>query len=217
MNLDEVREALLKGQPVMVYDFDGREEEVDVLFYAGKVDWRSVNFLRKHAGGLICYVTGLEEAEALGLKFMSEMVKEKYPRLARRPGYGDEPAFSIYVNHVSTRTGISDEDRAKTIRELHEVVRLTKVDPVGAKEKFYSEFYSPGHVPILVSRGLDRRKGHTELVAALLELVGLERSGVIAEVLDDGASMRKEKAFELARHWGIPFVSGKEIVEAYKK
>ena len=198
----------------MVYDFDGREEEVDFLFYAGKVDWRAVNFLRKKAGGLICYVTGKEEAEALGLAFMTELVKQRYPRLHKRPGYGDEPAFSIYVNHSSTRTGISDEDRARTVSELHRVVTMLETDVEGAREKFYSEFYAPGHVPILISRGVERRKGHTELTTALLRLVGLERSGVIAEILDDGRSMGKEKASRLAGRMGIPFVEGRRVLEA---
>jgi 3,4-dihydroxy 2-butanone 4-phosphate synthase len=53
----ELRKQLESGLPVLIYDFDGREEETDMLFYAGSVTWKSVNVLRKEARGLICYVT----------------------------------------------------------------------------------------------------------------------------------------------------------------
>ena len=47
----ELRKQLESGLPVLIYDFDGREEETDMVFYAGSVTWRSVNVLRKEAGG----------------------------------------------------------------------------------------------------------------------------------------------------------------------
>ncbi|MEM0173991.1 MAG: 3,4-dihydroxy-2-butanone-4-phosphate synthase, partial [Sulfolobaceae archaeon] len=136
-----------------------------------------------------------------------------YSELVKRTPYGDEPAFSIWVNHISTKTGISDYDRAKTIRELHNVITLIKVNQEEAKKKFYQEFYSPGHVPILISRGINKRKGHTELVSTLAELLGLERSMVIAEMLDVGKSLSKEDALKFARSEGLLFIEGKEILK----
>ncbi|BCU70684.1 3,4-dihydroxy-2-butanone-4-phosphate synthase [Stygiolobus caldivivus] len=208
----EIRNNLESGLPILIYDFDGREEEVDMVFYAGAVSWKTINILRKDAGGLICYVTGYTEAKKLGLTFMTEIVKEKYPQLYKRPPYGDEPAFALWVNHVSTRTGINDEDRAKTINKLHETVSTIKKDENEARQKFYNEFYAPGHVPILISRGLKNRKGHTELTSSLLEYIGLEISGVIAEMLGDGKSLPKDKALLYAKNNGFLFIEGKEIV-----
>jgi 3,4-dihydroxy 2-butanone 4-phosphate synthase len=211
----ELRKNLESGVPVLIYDFDGREEEVDMMFFGGKISWKSINILRKDAGGLICYVTSSEIGEKLGIKFMSEIVKQLYPQLSKKPVYGDEPAFSLWVNHVNTMTGINDEDRAKTISELHKVVELIEEEREenDARLKFYNEFYSPGHVPILLSRGLRNRKGHTELTIALLNFAGLPKSGVIAEMLDDGKSMKKEKAMLYAKTHGFLFIEGKEIIK----
>ncbi|MEM0373543.1 MAG: 3,4-dihydroxy-2-butanone-4-phosphate synthase, partial [Sulfolobales archaeon] len=214
INKTEIRKNLESGLPVLIYDFDGREEEVDMVFYAGTVSWKSIYILRTKAGGLICYVTGHQEAKILGLSFLTEQLKLLgYSELVKRTPYGDEPAFSIWVNHISTKTGISDYDRAKTIRELHNVITLIKVNQEEAKKKFYQEFYSPGHVPILISRGINKRKGHTELVSTLAELLGLERSMVIAEMLDVGKSLSKEDALKFARSEGLLFIEGKEILK----
>lgn len=103
----------------------------------------------------------------------------------KKPKYGDYPAFSLWVNHIDTKTGISDYDRYVTIRELHKIVSLSKVNPEEAKKMFYLNFTAPGHVPILIARDIRQRKGHTELSITLLEKLGLERSAVIAEMLDE--------------------------------
>lgn len=210
---NDLRKNLEDGLPVLIYDFDGREEEVDLMFYGGKISWKSINILRKDAGGLICYVTSYENGRKLNIDFMSNLVREKYPYLSKRPIYSDEPAFSLWVNHVETKTGINDQDKAKTINELHNVITLLHKDEQLAVEKFRNEFYAPGHVPILLSRGLQNRRGHTELSIALLEYLGLEKSAVIAEMLDDKVSMNKDKAMRYAKYNGFIFVEGKEILK----
>ncbi|BBD71937.1 3,4-dihydroxy-2-butanone-4-phosphate synthase [Sulfodiicoccus acidiphilus] len=208
-----LKQELERGLPVLVYDFEGREEEVDMVFYGGAVTPKSITTLRKEAGGLICFVTGEREGKLLGLPFFTEILREVgMGDLVKRPSYGDEPAFSLWVNHIETKTGISDNDRAKTIRGLHEVVKLLSTDDGEARRKFRESFMAPGHVPVLISRGVDRRRGHTELVMVLAEALGLERSMVIAEMLDEGASLSKEKAKKLAKNWGVSFLEGTEIL-----
>lgn len=211
---EEIRKALESGLPVLIYDFDGREEETDMVFYGGAVNWKSIYTLRTMAGGLICYATGNREANALGLKFQTDMLRADptYRRLVKAPSYKDEPAFSLWVNHVETRTGISDADRAKTVQELHKVVQETKTDPQSAREDFYNQFYAPGHVPVLISRDMRNRRGHTELSIALMEYLGLERSVVFAEMLDEKVSLKKEKALAFSRNNGFILVEGKEIL-----
>ncbi len=154
-NLQEIRKDLESGLPVLIYDFDGREEEVDMVFYGGAVTWKSVKTLRTMAGGLICYATGYQEANALHLPFQVDILRSlgDLSKLVKRPRYNDEPAFSIWVNHVSTGTGISDEDRATTVRYLHKVISETKKDENEARELFYKDFYAPGHVPYLYQGG----------------------------------------------------------------
>ncbi|ABP94223.1 MULTISPECIES: 3,4-dihydroxy-2-butanone-4-phosphate synthase [Metallosphaera] len=215
LRLEEIRKDLEAGIPVLIYDFDGREEEVDMVFYAGAVSWKSVKALRALAGGLICYATGKKEAELLGLPFQVDILRssQELSRLVKRPKYNDEPAFSIWVNHVDTVTGISDQDRALTITELHKVVSHLSEDSENYKELFYEKFYSPGHVPILISRGIRNRRGHTELSVALAEALGLERSMLFAEMLGEKTSLRKEEAIKFAKHNGFHFLEGKDILQ----
>ena len=214
VSLKDVEHDLLSGLPVLIYDGDSREGETDMVFYAGRADWRTINTLRREAGGLICFATGKEEGDKLGLKYMTEVVKTINPNLVKLPKYGDPPAFSIYVNHVSTKTGITDYDRATTVRELYEVVKLLKEEEERAKEKFTNEFYSPGHVPVLLARNLNERKGHTELSVRLVEALGLTKAVVFAEMLADGRAMTKEEAMSYAKANGLLFLTGKEILEA---
>ncbi|MCY0850533.1 3,4-dihydroxy-2-butanone-4-phosphate synthase [Sulfuracidifex metallicus] len=218
MDKEYLAKRLLSGLPIMVYDFDGREEEIDMVFYGGSVSWKSIYTLRKDAGGLICYVTGKEEGQKLGLNLITDELRnyQKYSRLVKRPVYGDEPAFAMWVNHMSTRTGISDEDRAKTILELHKTIEMLQIDEKEAKEKFFNEFMAPGHVPVLLSRGLNKRRGHTELTSSLMEFLGLKKSIVIAEMLDERYSMKRQKAEIYAKNNDIPLITGNEILEVLK-
>jgi 3,4-dihydroxy 2-butanone 4-phosphate synthase len=211
--LEEVKERLLNGHPVFIYDFRGREEEVDMVYYAPKVSAASIYMLRKLGGGLICFAMPYEVGVLLGLDFMTNLLKESSLKpLVKRPKYGDYPAFSIWVNHVDVKTGISDEDRALTVRKLYEVAHEALSDPLGARRRFAEEFYAPGHVPVLLARKLNERKGHTELSVRLAERLGIEPFVVFAEVLDYGRSMSLEKAKEIAKALGAPLLKGEEIV-----
>ncbi|BDB97608.1 3,4-dihydroxy-2-butanone-4-phosphate synthase [Saccharolobus caldissimus] len=215
MDLSSLRKDLEAGLPILIYDFDGREEETDMVFYGGAISWKSIYTLRKEAGGLICYVTSNKEAKIIGLNLLTEELSKHptYNLLVKKPKYGDYPAFSLWVNHIDTKTGISDYDRYVTIRELHKIVSLSKVNPEEAKKMFYLNFTAPGHVPILIARDIRQRKGHTELSITLLEKLGLERSAVIAEMLDEKVSMSKEKAKKIAENLGFQFIEGKEIIK----
>ncbi len=216
-----VRGELLKGRPVLVFDSIEREAETDMVYYAEAIDYRSIAFMRKNAGGQICFVSGSRFRESLGIPFLAELYS-KHPVLrelsAKRPGYGDQPAFNVWLNHVNTKTGISDHDKALTIRALHEVAELVyKGLVVEAREKFTREFYGPGHVPVLTSRGLSVRRGHTELTVALSLLAGLTPSIVIAEMLDEGLSLSYEDAKKFARRHGLLYIDGVDIVAEAEK
>ncbi|AAK40731.1 3,4-dihydroxy-2-butanone 4-phosphate synthase [Saccharolobus solfataricus] len=213
MDFLSLRKDLESGIPILIYDFDGREEETDMVFYAGAISWKSIYTLRKEAGGLICYATAINEAKTLGLNFIAEELKqhETYSKLVKKPSYGDYPAFSVWVNHVNTKTGISDYDRYITISELHKIILKTKTNPEEARREFYENFMTPGHVPILIARDIRERRGHTELSITLLQKLGLERSAVIAEILDEKSSMNKDKAKMIAKNFGLHFIEGKDI------
>ena len=85
---------------------------------------------------------------------------------------------------------------------------------------FGKEFRSPGHVPICVaSKGLlNERKGHTELVVALLKMAGITPAGSGCEIMgDNGKALTKAKAEQYADENDLVFLEGKEIVKVWKK
>ncbi len=219
--MQAVREAvehLRSGLPVLVFDSSLRENEVDLVYPAWAVGPEEIYDLRVNAGGLICFATDSRVTQALGIPWGDELLARYNPLLgrlaSRRLGYGDRTAFTIWVNHVSVRTGIRDYDRSLTVRMLDEVVRLFYEGKVEeARDKFYSEFQAPGHVPILAARSVKERRGHTELSVALARIAGLRPSLVFAEVLVKGRSASLEEAREIAGKRGIPLVRGDEIIE----
>lgn len=219
--LEKAIELLRAGTPVFIYDSESRESEADMVFFAGAVNTYSITLSRKFAGGLTCYVTSKEVGSLLGLQYLEEAFRLLgYEELTRkRLGYGDPPNFSLWVNHVSVKTGIRDSDKAKTIRELDEVVRLITEERNTslAVKKFYSEFVAPGHVPILLGRDLNVRRGHTELSLALAKLSGLRPSLIITEVLNDGEAATYDEVKKLAEKFSTVVVRGDEIISALKQ
>ncbi|MEM1703994.1 MAG: 3,4-dihydroxy-2-butanone-4-phosphate synthase [Zestosphaera sp.] len=219
--LEKAAELLRIGRPVFIYDSESRESEADIVFFAGAVNTYSITISRKFAGGLTCYVTSKEVGSLLGLRYLEEVFQLLgYRELTRkRLGYGDPPNFSLWVNHVSVKTGIRDSDKAKTVRELDEIVRLIieEEKTTLAVRKFYSEFVTPGHLPILLGRGLDVRRGHTELSLALAELSGLRPSLIITEVLSDGDAATYNEVKKLAEKFSTVVVRGDEIISALEK
>jgi len=216
--LRKALELLRAGRPVFIYDSESREGEADMVFFAGAVDTYAITISRKFAGGLTCYVTSREVGSVLGLQYLEEVFRLLgYGELTRkRLSYGDPPNFSLWVNHVSVRTGIRDSDKARTIRELDEVVRLiTEEGKISlAVRKFYSEFVAPGHLPILLGRGIRIRRGHTELSLALAELSGLRPSLIITEVLNDGDAATYSEVMRLAEKFSTVVIRGDEIISA---
>lgn len=208
-------EDLRRGKCVLIYDWPDRESEVDMVCYAGHIDAEKVYMLRTEAGGLICFATSEEVAKALELPLFTDLLgmSDRLRLLVKRARYGDVSPFALWVNSVGVRTGISDEDRARTIKELHHVVSLvTSGRADEGKRLFYENFYAPGHIPILISRGLKHRRGHTELAIVLTKLAKLPPSVVFVEMLDYSTSMSLHKAREYAEKRGLTLVTGEEVV-----
>ncbi|MCD6428356.1 MAG: 3,4-dihydroxy-2-butanone-4-phosphate synthase [Desulfurococcales archaeon] len=219
-NVVRALKLLSSGKPVFIHDSSSREDEVDMVYHASFIDFRKIALLRRLAGGLICFSMPKNVGEVLGLRYMSDILREVgYIELTGRTlSYGDPPNFSLWVNHRNALTGIRDTDRALTIRELDNVVKLVVDGMVSeARRKFINEFVAPGHVPILLGRGLKARRGHTELSLALAELAGLRPSMVITEVLDEGGAMSVSKVRELASKLGTVVIEGDEIISEWEE
>lgn len=223
--IEEALKAFRKGKPVLIFDFEDREGETDIAIPAQFVKPKDVAMMRIEAGGLICVAIHPIAAKKLGLPFMHDVLKvasQKIPSLVSISNYDikydSRSSFSLWVNHRDTFTGITDIDRAKTIRRIGEIVDIVMMN---GDVEFGKEFRTPGHVAILrASENLVyERVGQTELSVALAETAGIAPAVAICEMLDSetGKALSKEKAMKFAEERGIPFVEGKEIVKHYRE
>ncbi|GGL48911.1 3,4-dihydroxy-2-butanone-4-phosphate synthase [Halocalculus aciditolerans] len=203
--------AFRDGKPVLVYDADDREGEVDLIYPADAVTPGDVARLRNDAGGLICVALSDDIADAFGLPFLQESLDHP----ASESGdleYDDRASFSLPVNHRDTYTGITDEDRALTITEVARAAETPDATD------FAAEFRTPGHVFLLRAAPglLADRDGHTEYGVALARAAGRAPAAVVCEMLDDetGAALSPDDAAAYADRHGLVYVTGTELKAA---
>ncbi len=213
--LDKAVSDLKKGKFIVIHDGKGRENEVDMVCLAEKATPAMVRQMRKDAGGLICLAIDMASANRLKIPFAIDVLKSaKNPLLFKmakgKMKYGDMPAFTISINHLGTFTGITDNDRAMTIREFGKLIAKK-----GNRQDFKKSFRAIGHVFLLTSRGLENRRGHTELSVALAEFAKVSPAMVLCEMLSDsGKAATYDEAEAYAKKRGMPYIEGKQIVEA---
>ena len=227
MSVEKALEDIRNGKIVLVYDFDDRERETDMAVASEFITHEHIRTMRHDAGGLLCTTTPYAVAKAIGLPFMSDVYYddcEKYPLLKAMapndiPYDNTKSSFGITINHRHTFTGITDNDRALTIREYAKVIfQDAPVEKI--REDLGRDFRAPGHVHLLntAEHPLENRKGHTELVNALMVMAGVKPSGSICEMMGDyGNSQPKEVTSKYAKDHGLTFVTGYEIIEAWNK
>ncbi|MCK4549017.1 MAG: bifunctional 3,4-dihydroxy-2-butanone-4-phosphate synthase/GTP cyclohydrolase II [Candidatus Krumholzibacteria bacterium] len=196
-DISTVEEALADikaGKMIVVVDDETRENEGDIIMAAEKVDAEAVNFIARHARGLICVALtgGRLDRLQLGMMVQENTAKMSTP-------------FTISVDAVhGTTTGISAFDRATTIRAL--VDERTKPDDLAR----------PGHIfPLRAARGgVLRRAGHTEAAVDLSRMAGLDPAGVLCEILaEDGTMARGPELTVFARQWGLKIITVYDLIE----
>lgn len=223
-NIAKALEDLRNGRMVLVYDFDDRERETDMVVASEFITPDIIKTMRQDAGGLICTAVYGPDAEDLRLPFLADIFAKMngiFPGLeALAPDdipYDTKSAFSITINHRETYTGITDRDRALTIRELANLIS----SDIPAEEKqmeFGRHFRAPGHIHLLRTSDelLKNRKGHTEMSTALTLMAGLTPSATICEMMgDDGNAMSKEEVRKYAAKHDLAFIEGKELLKAW--
>jgi len=226
--MDEVCDRLRKGGMVLLYDADGREEETDMVIATEFVNQDTVRTFRKEGGGLICVTIPPQTRKVIGIPYMVDVLQNStkhYPILdGLKPNdipYDAKSSFSLTINHRKTFTGITDRDRAMTISQFANIVKMSlSCDNGQASETFMKNFRSPGHVHLLnASDGLVLdRQGHTELATALVTLAGPTPTATICEMMgDDGRALSKAKAKEYAAKNGLLHLDGAEVIKAYKE
>ncbi len=220
-------DALRKGQFILVYDGDGREEETDLTIASQSVTPAAIRTLRKEAGGLICVTLSADVHRKIGLPLMADVLRDAgrtFPILeavsTETLKYDHRSTFSLTVNHKDTFTGITDKDRALTIARLAAIAgEAVRRENGWAAHTFAEEFRSPGHVPVLNASEplLTARKGHTELTTALTIMAGLTPSATICEMMgDDDRARTPNDAKAYARDHNLVFLEGQDIIRAWQ-
>lgn len=183
------------GKLVVVVDDEDRENEGDFVTAARNVTPEVVNFMSKHGRGLICAALPEERCNELGLELMVNNNTALH-----------ETAFTVSVDllgHGCT-TGISAQDRAKTIQSL--------IDPTITP----CDLGRPGHIfPLRAKKGgVLRRAGHTEAAVDLARLAGFEPGGVLVEIMnEDGTMARLPELTAVARKFDFKIISIKDLIE----
>ncbi|ESP89249.1 3,4-dihydroxy-2-butanone-4-phosphate synthase [Candidatus Halobonum tyrrellensis] len=214
---DRALAAFRAGGPVLVHDHDDREGETDLVYPADVVTPEAVARMRNDAGGLVCVALSDSVADAVDLPFLEDELAHPTAD-AHDLGYDDRSSFSLPVNHRDTFTGITDEDRARTITELASAASAVETGVGYGPEEFAAEFRAPGHVHVLrgAPDGLGDRRGHTELGLALAAAAERPPAVVVCEMLDDetGRALAPDAAREYARRHEFPYVEGADLVAA---
>ncbi len=184
--------AIGRGEVVIVVDAEDRENEGDFICAAEKVTPEIVNFMITHGRGQLCMPVLPEVCDRLKL---NPMIETNTAPLGT--------AFTVPVDHRESKTGITAQERSKTIRSI--------VDPTSKA----SDFVRPGHLFPLVAKegGVLRRAGHTESAVDLARLAGLKPAGVLCEILDDsGDRATRARLFELAVQHQLEIISIEQLI-----
>jgi 3,4-dihydroxy 2-butanone 4-phosphate synthase len=228
--VDAATQALQRGEIVLLYDADGREEETDMVVLGRHCSPETLRTLRTDAGGLVCTAIAPEFHQALDLPFLSDLIQgatAKHPSLAGLLpddiAYdGSKPAFGLTINHRDTFTGITDRDRSLTMMALEEFLgQIDATDMEAARVAFGRQFRSPGHVSLLngAPGGLGSRLGHTELSLELARLAGATPVTTVCEMLDPqtGMALSRAAAQAYAAEHGLVFLTGSDVIRAWRE
>ncbi len=183
-SIEEIIEDARNGKMYILVDAEDRENEGDIIVAAQFATPEIVNFMARHARGLICLAMARERAQALNLDMMTRDNRESMGT-----------AFTVSIEAAEgVTTGISAHDRSKTVQAA--------IDPMRGAEAIVS----PGHVFPLIAKdgGTLVRAGHTEAAVDISRMAGLYPAGVICEIMnDDGSMARLPELVSFAQLHGI--------------
>lgn len=192
-SVTEIIEEIRSGRMVVLVDEEDRENEGDLVLAAQHVTAEAVNFMAKHARGLICLTLTEGRCRQLNLP---PMVRDNRSPLGT--------AFTVSIEAATgVTTGISAQDRARTVQAA--------VAPAARPE----DIVQPGHIFPLMAQpgGVLVRAGHTEAGCDLAGLAGLEPAAVICEILkDDGTMARLPDLMEFCAVHGLKIGSIADLI-----
>ncbi|SFS76902.1 3,4-dihydroxy-2-butanone-4-phosphate synthase [Lutibacter maritimus] len=195
--IQEAIEDIKNGKIIIVVDDEDRENEGDFIAAAECVTPEMINFMAQHGRGLICTPLTEERCEELEL-----------PLMVSKNTVLHNTQFTVSIDLIGEgcTTGISAQDRAKTIKALTR--KATKPE----------DFGRPGHIfPLRAKQGgVLRRTGHTEAAIDLARLAGFQPAGILVEILnEDGTMARLPQLIEVAKKFNLKIISIEDLV-AYR-
>jgi 3,4-dihydroxy 2-butanone 4-phosphate synthase/GTP cyclohydrolase II len=194
---EDIIEEARKGRMFILVDDEDRENEGDLVIPAQWATPDAINFMARHARGLICLALTRERVEQLGLPLMSQNNRTRH-----------STAFTVSIEaREGVTTGISAADRSRTVS--------VAIDPSCGPQ----DIVTPGHVFPLVARdgGTLERTGHTEAAVDIARLAGLNPAGVICEIMnDDGTMARRNDLITFAQRHGLKIGTIADLI-AYRR
>lgn len=184
-------EAIARGGVVIVVDAEDRENEGDFICAAEKATAETVNFILSGRGEF-CVPVLPDVCQRLELKAVVETNTTP-----------THTGFMTPLDHVSVRTGITAEEKSRTVRAM--------ADPSSTAR----DFVRPGHVHPLLAKegGVLRRAGHTEAAVDLVRMAGLTPAGVLSEILGEtGERATRAELAALARKHQLPIISIEQLI-----
>jgi len=169
--VSEIVEELRAGRMVILVDEEDRENEGDIVIAADHITPEAINFMARHARGLICLTLSRAMCERLQL-----------PPMVARNGTKHATAFTVSIEAAEgVTTGISAADRARTVQAAV------------APNAVAADLVQPGHIFPLqaVDGGVLMRAGHTEAGCDLAAMAGCSPASVICEVMNDDGTMAR--------------------------
>jgi 3,4-dihydroxy 2-butanone 4-phosphate synthase / GTP cyclohydrolase II len=194
-SIDAALADLKAGRVIVVVDDENRENEGDLICAAQFATPDMINFMAVEARGLICLAMTGQRLDELDLPLMVTNITDT-----------NQTAFTVSIDagpHLGVSTGISAEDRARTIQ----VTLNPATRPVDLRR--------PGHIFPLRARdgGVLKRAGHTEASVDLSRLAGLYPAGVICEIQNpDGSMARLPQLIEYAKHHNLRIISIADLI-----
>lgn len=194
--IEKAFEDLRAGRFIILVDDEDRENEGDLVIAAEKITPDNVNFMLKHARGVLCLPMSRQRCEELNIPLQNSENTTKFGT-----------AFTVTIDaheRFGVTTGVSSWDRAKTI----EVASSDDCRP--------TDLSRPGHINPLQARdgGVLVRAGQTEGSVDLCRMAGLKDMAVIIEIMnDDGTMSRLPQLRELSELHGINIYTVADIIE----
>jgi 3,4-dihydroxy 2-butanone 4-phosphate synthase/GTP cyclohydrolase II len=190
--VDDAVAAIAAGQIVIVVDAEDRENEGDFICAADTATAEQVNFMITHGRGQLCMPILPDVCGRLELTAMVDT--------ATAP---QGTNFTVPVDHISSRTGITAQERARTIKAI--------LDP----DTRPTDLVRPGHLFPLSAKegGVLRRAGHTEAGVDLARMAGLQPAAVLCEILnEEGDRAGRDELFAMAEQFQLKIISIEDMI-----